>query len=134
MLVGYGSDMGNAEDAAMSFAEAFQETTGRTAEAVELNQVDITELQSTTHLIVVTSTWGDGEFPDNANLFWEALSAEAADRLEHLSFAVLALGDTGYDLFCNAGRLLDDRLEQLGATRLAERVDIDGSYAKPAAA
>ncbi|MGV0748518.1 diflavin oxidoreductase [Mycolicibacter heraklionensis] len=134
MIVGYGSDMGNAEDAAMSFAEAFEETTGRPAEAVELNQVDITELQSATHLVVVTSTWGDGEFPDNANLFWEALSADAADRLEHLSFAVLALGDTGYDLFCNAGRLLDERLEQLGATRLAERVDIDGSYAKPASA
>ncbi|WP_409428948.1 sulfite reductase flavoprotein subunit alpha [Mycobacterium sp. SMC-11] len=134
MIVGYGSDMGNAEDAAMSFAEAFEETTGRTAEAVELNQVDITELQSATHLVVVTSTWGDGEFPDNANLFWEALSADAADRLEHLRFAVLALGDTGYDLFCNAGRLLDERLEQLGATRLADRVEIDGSYAKPAAA
>lgn len=134
MLVGYGSDMGNAEDAAMSFAEAFEETTGLSAEAVELNQVDIADLQSATHLIVVTSTWGDGEFPDNATLFWEALSAEAADRLEHLSFAVLALGDTGYDLFCNAGRLLDGRLEQLGATRLAERVEIDGSYAKPAAA
>lgn len=134
MIVGYGSDMGNAEDAAMSFAETFEDTTGRTAEAVELNQVDITELQSATHLIVVTSTWGDGEFPDNANLFWEALSAAGADRLEHLSFAVLALGDTGYDLFCNAGRLLDERLEQLGATRLAERVEIDGSYAKPAAA
>lgn len=134
MLVGYGSDMGNAEDAAMSFAEAFEETTGLSAEAVELNQVDIADLQSATHLIVVTSTWGDGEFPDNATLFWEALSAQAADRLEHLSFAVLALGDTGYDLFCNAGRLLDARLEQLGATRLAERVEIDGSYAKPAAA
>lgn len=134
MVVGYGSDMGNAEDAAMSFAEAFEEATGLSAEAVELNQVDISDLHSATHLIVVTSTWGDGEFPDNATLFWEALSAEAADRLEHLSFAVLALGDTGYDLFCNAGRLLDARLEQLGATRLAERVDIDGSYAKPAAA
>lgn len=134
MIVGYGSDMGNAEDAAMSFAEAFAEATGRAAEAVELNQVDSDDLRSATHLIVVTSTWGDGEFPDNAALFREALSAESAERLEHLGFAVLALGDTGYELFCNAGRLLDERLEQLGATRLAERLDIDGSYVKPAAA
>lgn len=134
MIVGYGSDMGNAEDAAMSFAEAFTETTGLAAEAVELNQVDVGDLQSASHLIVVTSTWGDGEFPDNAALFWEALSAETAGRLEHLGFAVLALGDSGYDLFCNAGILLDARLEQLGATRLAERIDVDGSYAKPAAA
>ncbi|BBY35050.1 putative sulfite reductase [Mycolicibacter minnesotensis] len=134
MIVGYGSDMGNAEDAAMSFAEAFAEATGRDAEAVELNQVDIDDLHSATHLIVVTSTWGDGEFPDNAALFWEALIADTTERLEHLGFAVLALGDTGYELFCNAGRLLDERLEQLGAIRLADRLDIDGSYAKPAAA
>lgn len=134
MIVGYGSDMGNAEDAAMSFAEAFEEAVGRGAEAVELNQVEIGDLASATHLIVVTSTWGDGEFPDNANLFWEAISADTADRLDHLSFAVLALGDSGYDLFCNAGRLLDARLEQLGATRLIERTEIDGSYSKPAAA
>ncbi|MGV0627602.1 diflavin oxidoreductase [Mycolicibacter minnesotensis] len=134
MIVGFGSDMGSAEDAAMSFAEAFEEAVGIKTEAVELNQVEIGDLQSATHLIVVTSTFGDGEFPDNAALFWEAISADPADRLDHLNFAVLALGDTGYDLFCNAGRLLDARLDELGANRLAERTEIDGSYVKPAAA
>jgi len=132
LIVGYGTDMGNAEDAAMSFCEAL-ETIGIEASAIELNQVELVDLQSATHFVVVTSTFGDGDFPDNATLFWEAISAET-DRLEHLSFAVLALGDISYDLFCNAGLLLDERLEALGATRLAERVDIDGSYAQPAAA
>ncbi|OBG81369.1 sulfite reductase subunit alpha [Mycobacterium sp. E802] len=124
--------MGNAEDAAMTFAEAAT-AAGIPAEAVELNQVELDQLDTTTHFIVVTSTFGDGEFPDTAALFWEALSASTA-RLEHLSFAVLALGDTSYELFCQAGKLLDARLEELGATRLADRVDVDGYYEEPAAA
>jgi sulfite reductase (NADPH) flavoprotein alpha-component len=132
LIVAFGTDMGNAEDAAMSFAEAV-EALGVEAEAVELNQVDVADLQTTTHFIAVTSTFGDGEFPDNAVLFWEALQAHT-ERLDHLSFAVLALGDVSYDLFCNAGKLLDERLETLGATRLVDRVDIDGFYEKPAAA
>jgi sulfite reductase (NADPH) flavoprotein alpha-component len=134
LIVGYGSDMGNAEDAAMSFAEALEEDMGICTEAIELNQLDLADLESTTHLIAVISTFGEGEFPDNAALFWEAVSTETACRLDHLKFAVLALGDTSYDLFCNAGRLLDERLAALGAARLAERVDIDGSYVQPAAA
>ncbi|OMC03952.1 sulfite reductase subunit alpha [Mycobacterium sp. NS-7484] len=124
--------MGNAEDAAMTFAEAAT-AAGIPAEALELNQVELDQLDTTTHFIVVTSTFGDGEFPDTATLFWEALSASTA-RLEHLSFAVLALGDTSYELFCQAGKLLDARLEELGATRLADRVDVDGYYEEPAAA
>lgn len=134
LIVGYGTDMGNAEDAAMSFAEAVQEAVGIESEAVELNQVEIADLQSASHFIVVVSTFGEGEFPDSAALFWEAISAENADRLDHLKFAVLALGDSSYDLFCNAGRLLDERLEAMGADRLAARVDVDGAYTQLAAA
>lgn len=132
LVVAYGTDMGNAEDAAMSFAEAAT-AAGIPAEAVELNQVELDHLTTTTHFIVVTSTFGDGEFPDTATLFWEAISA-STERLEHMSFAVLALGDTSYELFCNAGILLDARLEELGATRLTDRVDVDGYYEQPAAA
>jgi sulfite reductase (NADPH) flavoprotein alpha-component len=132
LIVGFGTDMGNAEDAAISFTEAL-DTIGIEASAIELNQLDVADLQSATHFVVVTSTFGDGEFPDNATLFWEAISAET-DRLEHLSFAVLALGDSSYELFCHAGRLLDERLEALGATRMADRIDIDGAYQQQAKA
>jgi sulfite reductase (NADPH) flavoprotein alpha-component len=133
LVVAFGTDMGNSEDAAMTFAEGAA-AIGIEAEAIELNQVELAQLQKATHFVVVCSTFGEGEFPDDALLFWEALSADAAARLEHLSFAVLALGDTSYELFCNAGKLLDERLEALGATRLAERVDVDGFYEQPAAA
>ena len=134
LIVGYGSDMGNAEDAAMTFAEAVEEALSISATAIELNQVEAADLRSATHLIVACSTWGEGEFPDNGSLFWEAISADGADRLDHLRFAVLALGDSGYDLFCNAGRLLDERLETLGAIRMVDRVDVDGVYTQAAEA
>jgi sulfite reductase (NADPH) flavoprotein alpha-component len=130
LIVGYGTDMGNAEDAAMTLCEAL-EAVGIEACAIELNQIDVAGLQSATHFVVVTSTFGDGEFPDNATLFWEAISAET-ERLDHLSFAILALGDSSYELFCNAGLLLDERLEALGATRLTQRIDIDGAYEQQA--
>lgn len=132
LIVGYGSDMGNAEDAAMTFAEDVEEATGVSATAIELNQVEPADLQTATHFIVACSTWGEGEFPDNASLFWEAISADGADRLDHLRFAVLALGDSGYDQFCNAGRLLDERLEALGGIRMVDRVDVDGVYTQAA--
>lgn len=134
LVVGYGSDMGNAEDAAMTFAEAVEESLAVCAGAIELNQVEPADLQSATHFVLVCSTWGEGEFPDNASLFWEAISAEGAQRLDHLRFAVLALGDTGYEQFCNAGRLLDERLETLGGIRLMDRVDVDGAYVQVARA
>ncbi|MCV7286364.1 sulfite reductase flavoprotein subunit alpha [Mycolicibacterium wolinskyi] len=133
LIVAFGTDMGNAEDAAMTFCEAAADTLGIESEARELNQIEVAELQQATHFVVVTSTFGDGEFPDNATLFWEAISADT-DRLEHMSFAVLALGDSSYELFCNAGKLLDERLETLGATRMLERIDVDGFYEQPAKA
>lgn len=132
LIVAFGTDMGNAEDAAMTFAESVA-TIGIEVEAVELNQVDLTQLPDTSHFIVVVSTFGEGEFPDSATLFWEAISADT-DRLEHLKFAVLALGDSSYELFCNAGKLLDERLEALGAHRMTDRVDVDGFYEEPARA
>jgi sulfite reductase (NADPH) flavoprotein alpha-component len=134
LIIGFGSDMGNAEDAAMTFAEVVEEALSISATAIELNQVEAADLRSATHLIVACSTWGEGEFPDNGSLFWEAISADGADRLDHLRFAVLALGDSGYDLFCNAGRLLDERLEALGGTRMVDRVDVDGVYTQAAEA
>ncbi|QNJ95539.1 sulfite reductase flavoprotein subunit alpha [Mycolicibacterium fluoranthenivorans] len=132
MIVAFGTDMGNAEDAAMTFAESVAPL-GIQAEAIELNQVEVSELQTATHFLAVVSTFGEGDFPDSATLFWEALES-SSERLENLSFSVLALGDSSYEFFCNAGKLLDAKLEQLGATRIVDRVDVDGFYEQPAKA
>ena len=79
-------------------------------------------------LFVVTSTYGDGDMPDNAQNFWDWLQTDAAGALAHFQFSVLALGDTNYAEFCAAGKKIDARLEQLGATRIFPRTDCDVDY------
>lgn len=129
----YGTQTGNAEHVAME-AAASARTLGLAPEVAGLDDITIEQLAAMERLIVVTSTYGEGEMPDNAQLFWEAISASTAPRLENLCFGVLALGDTAYDGFCQAGKLIDMRLEQLGATRILARQDCDIDYEDPAAA
>ncbi|WP_285025917.1 sulfite reductase subunit alpha [Plantibacter sp. ME-Dv--P-122b] len=122
-------------------AEAIAEDLGRAASGygvavttIGLDDVDVERLPAMGHVVVITSTYGEGEMPDNAELFWESLQASTAPRLDGLKFSVLALGDSGYDGFCQAGKLIDTRLEQLGAERILARVDCDVDYEEPAAA
>ncbi|WP_190123910.1 sulfite reductase subunit alpha [Streptomyces inusitatus] len=129
----FGTQTGNAEFLAGELV-AGARARGLGGAATALDDVTPERLAAMSHLIVVVSTYGEGEMPDNAGLFWEALQAESAPRLEGLRYAVLGLGDRGYDDFCQAAKLLDTRLEQLGATRLHDRVDCDVEFEEPAAA
>lgn len=129
----YGSQTGNAEAVAEAAVRTAQGM-GFDARAQALDDVSMEALAAMRRIIVVCSTYGEGEMPDNAQLFWEALAAPTAPRLESAQFGVLALGDTGYDGFCQAGKLIDLRLEQLGARRLTPRIDCDVDYDEPAAA
>lgn len=84
------------------------------------------------YLILVTSTQGDGEAPEEALVFYKFLFSKRAPNLPDLSFAVLALGDSSYPNFCKAGKDFDLRFEELGAKRLIERVDCDLDFEKDA--
>ncbi|MFF2026750.1 sulfite reductase subunit alpha [Streptomyces sp. NPDC058171] len=128
----FGTQTGSAEFLAGELV-AGARTRGLGGTAVELDAVTPEQLAGMSHLLIVTSTYGEGEMPDNAGLFWEALQAEGAPQLEGLRYAVLGLGDRGYDEFCQAAKLIDTRLEQLGATRLLDRVDCDVDFEEPAA-
>ncbi|MFJ3669557.1 sulfite reductase flavoprotein subunit alpha [Streptomyces sp. NPDC090106] len=129
----FGTQTGNAEFLAGELV-AGARAHGLGGRATALDDVTPDHLASLSHVLVVTSTYGEGEMPDNAGLFWEALESDTAPRLEGLRYAVLGLGDRGYDDFCQAAKLIDTRLEQLGATRLHERADCDVDFEDPAAA
>lgn len=126
----FGSQTGNAEALAQSAAKVARDS-GLVPVVQALGEVDIEIFASMRHVLIITSTYGEGEMPDNAQLFWQAISASTAPRLEQMNFAVLAIGDTGYDGFCQAGKFIDMRLEQLGAKRLADRIDCDIDYEEP---
>ena len=85
-------------------------------------------------LLVIASTWGEGEAPQRATRFLKALLAEDAPPVTGLRYAVLALGDRAYAQFCETGRQIDERLAALGGVRAAPRLDCDLDYETPAAA
>jgi sulfite reductase (NADPH) flavoprotein alpha-component len=129
----FGTQTGNAEEVANQAADMAR-AKGFTPRVADLDAINMEQLAAMEHLIVVISTYGEGEMPDNAELFWDALTASTAPRLEGLQYGVLALGDNSYEHFCQAGKLIDTRLEQLGAKRLADRVDCDIDFEDPAEA
>ena len=123
----FGTQTGNAEGLALETADVAK-TYGLDTKVQGLDEVDIKDFQNMKNVIVSIATYGEGEMPDNAELFWKDLVSPEMPKLPEMRFGVLALGDTGYDEFCQAGKLIDMRLEQLGASRIISRQDCDVDY------
>jgi sulfite reductase (NADPH) flavoprotein alpha-component len=126
LVVLYGTESGNAESLA---DRAGKEAKKRGFQPVVKNMSEISaaDLAKVSDLLVVVSTWGDGEPPESATTFYKELMAAELD-LKNTRFTVCALGDTSYDKFCQTGKDVDARLETLGAKRVSPRQDCDVDY------
>lgn len=129
----YASHTGNGRRIAEKLT-ATLESQGLPARAVAAGDYATRELAQERLLYLVVSTHGDGDPPDDARAFFDFLLGRKAPRLEQLRFTVLALGDSSYPKFCEAGRIADERLAALGASPIAPRIDCDVDFDAAAAA
>jgi len=132
VLILSGSQTGNARRVAEQLHEQLQDLHAN-LRLENLGDYKARQLAEEDIVLVVCSTQGEGDYPEEAISFAKFLFGKRAPDLSQLSFAVLALGDSSYPLYCEAGKQLDQRLAELGATRLFERIDCDLSYEAEAA-
>lgn len=129
----YGSQTGTAEGLARKCAKELK-AAGFTVSVASLEGYVPATLTAESCAMFIVSTYGEGEAPDTAQPFFQQLCVEHFPLLGDLSFAVLALGDSHYEHFCQFGKELDAKLEALGGTRLLPRVDsdveVDGPFAQ----
>ena len=128
----YGSQTGNAQRLAENAGKTL-DANGFQVKVASMNDFKPNNLKKVENLLIVVSTHGEGEPPDNALSFHEFLHGRRAPKLENLRFSVLSLGDSSYEFFCHTGKEFDERLEALGGTRLTTRVDCDLDFEEPAA-
>src|SRR5580692_1081180 len=129
----FGTESGNAEVLAARARKAASKL-GFAVKVVDMADTTPAQMAEIPNLLLIASTWGEGDPPQRAVDFYEALMADDAPRFDKTRFAVLALGDRAYARFCEIGRRFDERLAALGATRIVDRIECDLDFETPAAA
>ncbi|MBS7344219.1 MAG: assimilatory sulfite reductase (NADPH) flavoprotein subunit [Caryophanon sp.] len=128
----FASQTGNAQNLAQKLTFELQ-AKNIEAEVVSMAKFKPNSLKKVEDVLIVASTNGEGEPPDNALGFHEFLYSKRAPKLDHVRYAVLALGDTSYEFYCKTGHDFDDRFKELGAEQLLPIVECDVDYEEPAA-
>jgi sulfite reductase (NADPH) flavoprotein alpha-component len=127
LTVLFGTESGNAESLADQTVKA-AEKAGFKAKAVSMGDIKPAKLKGVKNLLIIVSTWGEGDPPENAIDFHKDFMSDQSLRLEGTRYSVLSLGDTSYEHFCKIGIDFDARLEALGAQRIFERKDCDVDF------
>ncbi|MFA3792807.1 assimilatory sulfite reductase (NADPH) flavoprotein subunit [Aliiglaciecola sp. SL4] len=123
----FGSQTGNAKGVAQEFKEKAQHA-GLKVNLHSMADYKAKQLKNETHLLIVVSTHGEGDAPDDAVELHEFVGSKKAPKLPELNFAVVGLGDSSYEFFCQTAKDFDARLEALGGKRITPRVDCDVDY------
>ncbi|MGF9695886.1 assimilatory sulfite reductase (NADPH) flavoprotein subunit [Paenibacillus sp. MABNR03] len=128
----YGSQTGNSSGLSKKLAKKLEEQ-GLQVTLSAMGDFKPNGLKKIENLLIVVSTHGEGEPPDNAIPLHEFLNSKRAPKLDGLKYSVLALGDTSYEFFCQTGKDFDQRLQELGGTPIVPRVDCDVDFDEAAA-
>ncbi len=131
LTIVFASESGNAEKLAADMARQSRKF-GFKPTLIDMAELDPATLQTASRLVIIAATWGEGEPPGRAARVYAELMLDGAPRLDGLEYGVLALGDTAYAEFCAVGKRIDERLAELGAKRVIERIDCDLDFAEPA--
>ncbi len=114
----YGTETGNSETLASSSAKALA-AAGFNASSQSLEGVSVEDLSKLSNVLIITSTWGDGEPPSNATDIHQEL-ATTSKSLAGLNYAVLGIGQSFYDNFCQTAKDFDEYLIKAGAKKIVE--------------
>ena len=126
----FGTTTGNAEECAQKTARKAA-ALGFVPHLENMASFPPAKLKEAGLVFCIVSTWGDGEPPDDAIPFWDEMAFLTPGALNGVGYGVLALGDSGYEQFCGFGRIVDEKFERLGATRLCDRIECDVDYTEP---
>ena len=128
ILILYGSQTGNAKEIAYEFQNRIDsKVITSSIHNMNVYQNKIEELNAFDRVIFFCATTGNGEFPENAILFWKKVKNRKNEKnlYESLKYSICALGDTNYSMFCFAGKSLNKRLKELGAKPIVPIFCID---------
>ncbi|MEO0413442.1 MAG: flavodoxin domain-containing protein [Verrucomicrobiota bacterium] len=127
----YGTETGTAEDLADDLVKVLAEH-GIDIPSTNVDSVSSEVFRDSDVILMIISTWGDGEPPTDAEDFYNEVNALSDGTFSgQFRFAVFGLGDTGYELFCQCAKDFDAAFERIGGDRILPRVDADIDYEEP---
>ena len=130
LTVLFGSESGHSEGLADRI-KALAAAEGFAPKVVDMADMKLADLAKVKNLLVIVSTWGEGDPPSRAEDFYTAFMGSAAPKLDGLAYSVLALGDSSYTHFCKMGKDFDARLAALGGKRILDLVESDVDFEPP---